>query len=152
VKAVIFAHLPPDDPGAFALELQPGGDVGFVIQISDNNLVPSLERAADGETEQAKERRGIHSEGYLSGVARVDENSHTPSSALNDCVDLHAPRVAPAALHIAVQKVTIHCIENNLGDLGTSGIIEEDEVRFLMKRRKLRTNFIAREVNSIGPE
>jgi hypothetical protein len=73
VQIVVVAHLPPDDFGAFALKLQPGGDIGFVVEFGDDDLVAGPERAADRETEQAKERRGVHAEGNLVGVACVDE-------------------------------------------------------------------------------
>jgi hypothetical protein len=56
MKIVVFAHLPPDDLGAFALKLEPGGDIGFVVEFGDHDLVANSERATDCETEQAEER------------------------------------------------------------------------------------------------
>src|SRR5882762_2696570 len=62
VKVVIFTHLPPDDPGPLAFELQPCGDIGFVVKVGDDDFVAVLQSATDGEAEQPKERRGIHAE------------------------------------------------------------------------------------------
>ncbi len=50
MKIVVFAHLPPHDLGSFALQLQPGGDIRFVVEFGNNDLVAGLESAADRET------------------------------------------------------------------------------------------------------
>jgi hypothetical protein len=67
-------------------------------------------------------------------------------------VDLHAPGVASAALHITVQQMAVDRIEHDLRNLRPGGIIEEDEARLLMERRKERTDSFAREGDDTGCE
>jgi hypothetical protein len=47
VKIVVFAHIPPDDLCAFSFKLQPGGDIGFVVELRDDDLVTSPQGPAD---------------------------------------------------------------------------------------------------------
>src|SRR5580704_2795124 len=150
VKVVIFTHLPPDNPGPFALKLQPGGDIGFVVKVCDDDLVAGLEGATDRQAEQTKERRGVHAESDLVAIARVDQSGDALPGSRDGCVDFHAPGVASAALHVAVQKMTIDRVENALGNLRASTVIEEDEAWLLSERRKERTESIASEVDSLG--
>jgi len=75
----------------------------------------------------------------------MDEVSHTRASACNGCVDFHAPGVASAALHIAVQKVAVDRVDDHLRNLRTGGVVEEGKVRFLMERGKERTDSFGRE-------
>ena len=131
VKVVIFTHLPPDNPGPFALKLQPCGDIGFVVEVRDDDLVAGLEGATDREAEQTKERRGVHAESDLVAIARVDQSGDALAGARDGCVDFHALGVASAALHVAVQKMTIDRVENDLGNLRASAVIEEDEAWLL---------------------
>ena len=67
-----------------------------------------------------------------SRVARVDQGGDALAGARDGCVDFHAPGVASAALHVAVQKMTIDRVENTLGNLRAGAIIEEDEARLLV--------------------
>jgi len=46
MKIVIFAHLPPHDLGSLALQLQPGGDIRFVVDVA---AVAKLAHAAGAE-------------------------------------------------------------------------------------------------------
>jgi hypothetical protein len=48
------------------------------------------------------------------------------------CVDFHAPGVASATLHVAMQKVIVYRVENNLRNLRAGAIIEEDEAGLLV--------------------
>jgi hypothetical protein len=123
VKVVIFTHPPPDNLCPFALKLQPCGDIGLVIEISDNDLIARPEGAADCEAEQSEERGCVHAKGNLIGVTCMEQVSYTRASACNRRVDFHALGVASAALHIAVQKMPVDRIENNLRNLRTGGVI-----------------------------
>src|SRR5271154_3306577 len=102
MKVVVLAHLPPDNPGAFALQLQPGSDIGFVVEIGDDYLVASLEGAADREAEQAKKGGGVHAEGDLVVVPRIDKGGDAVACTCDGRVDFNALGIASAALHVAV--------------------------------------------------
>jgi hypothetical protein len=150
VKVVIFTHIPPDNPGPFALKLQPCGDIGFVVKVRDDDLVAGLECATDRQAEQTKERRCVHAESDLVAIAGVDQSGDALAGSSDGCVDFHAPGVASAALYVAVQKMTIDGVENALGNLRASTVIEEDEAWLLGEGRKERTESIASEVDSLG--
>jgi hypothetical protein len=47
MQIVVFPHLPPSDLRPLALKLQPGRDIGFVVEIGDDNLITNSERTAD---------------------------------------------------------------------------------------------------------
>ena len=75
-----------------------------MVEFGDDDFVANSECAADCETEQAEERSGVHAESDLVGVSRVDKVGHTLSRARNHWhVYFHAPGVASAALHVAMQ-------------------------------------------------
>jgi hypothetical protein len=49
-----------------------------------------------------------------------------------------------------MQQVTVDRVENNLGDLRAGCVIEENEARLLVERRKERTDSIRREGDGSG--
>jgi hypothetical protein len=62
----------------------PCGDIGFVVEVRDHDLVAGLEDAADREAEQAEERGGIHPERNLVRVSRVDQRGDALAGACDD--------------------------------------------------------------------
>ena len=76
MQPAVVSNLPPDNarPGAF--ERDPGGDVGLVIQIADDNFGPGAKRLPDREADRPDERRRIQSECNLVGRAGVDERGN----------------------------------------------------------------------------
>ena len=97
--------------------------------------------ATDRQAEQAEERGGVHAESDLVRVPCVDEVGHTLARARDSRVDFHALGVATAALHIAMQQMTIDRVKNYLGNLRAGGIIEEDEARLLDAARERANGF-----------
>ena len=51
----IFTHLPPANLNTPVLEREPGGDVGFVIEVADDNLAPVIHDLDQRQADQADE-------------------------------------------------------------------------------------------------
>jgi len=58
--------------------------------------------------------------------------------------------VASASLHIAVQKVAVDRVEDDLRNLRAGGVIEEDEGGLLTERGKQRPDAIGRKGDGSG--
>jgi len=74
-------------------------------------------------------RGGVHAEGNLVTVPRVDQDAHAIGGASDGVVHLHTLGVASASLHIAVQKMA----EDRVDDL-----------------RNLRDVLVIEQVNKAG--
>ena len=57
------------------LQRQPGGDVGFVVHIGHDNLVPLVERLSDRQTHQPNEGSGVHAKRDFARIARIHQIS-----------------------------------------------------------------------------
>ena len=90
VQIAVLAHAPPFELRAGRLQRQPGGDVGVVIHVGDDDLVTFAEHLADAEADQADERGGVHAEADLGRAARVDQQRHAFARVGDRLVDLDA--------------------------------------------------------------
>ena len=75
-------------------------------------------------------------------MSRVDEDAHAVTSASDGVVHLDAFGVAPASLHVVVQKMVVDRVEDDLRNLRAGGVIEKDEGGLLIERGKLRPDAI----------
>jgi hypothetical protein len=62
VQRAVVAHAPPAELGAERCERKPGGDVGLVIEVGDDDLIALGERLAHGQADQTDERSRIQAE------------------------------------------------------------------------------------------
>ena len=79
MQVAVVAHPPPAKAGAERREREPGGDVGLVIEVGDDDLVALAERLAHGQADQADEGGRIHAEGDLVRIARIDQGGDAGS-------------------------------------------------------------------------
>jgi hypothetical protein len=75
-------------------------------------------------------RGSVQAEGNLVAVSHVDQGAHAIAGASGGVVLLHTLGVAPAALHIALQKMAVDRVEDDLRNLRAVGVIEQDEGGF----------------------
>jgi hypothetical protein len=78
----------------------------------------------------------VHAEGNLVTVSRVDQDAHAIAGASGGVVLLHTLGAASASLHIAVQKMAVDRVEDDLRNLRAVGVIEHDEGGLLIERGK----------------
>ena len=123
----VLAHPPPLELRADLLELEPGRDVGVVVHVGDDDLVPLAERLADREAHHADERRRVHAEADFRRVRGVDQDRDALARVRDRLIDQPALVVAPAALDIVVEKMVVDRVEHALRDLRAGGVVEEDE-------------------------
>ena len=83
-------------------------------------------------------------------MSRVDQDAPAIAGASDGVVRLHAIRVASASLHIAVQKMAVDRVEDDLRNLRAGGVIEEDEGGLLIERGKQRPDAIGRKGDGSG--
>jgi hypothetical protein len=127
VETSIVSHAPPGKPGACGGQRKPSGDVGFVIHIRQDDLVPVHQSLANGQTHQADERGSVHAEGDFAGIAGVQQDRNALSCFSNCAIHLFALLVPATALNIAIQQVVVHGIKNALGNLGARRVVKIDE-------------------------
>ena len=101
VQVAVLAHLPPENFCAIFFKRHPGGDVGLVIHVGNNNFVALTESLSDRKTNQANEGGGVHSERNFAGVACIQEIGDALARVCNCRVNLLALRIAAAALNVA---------------------------------------------------
>ena len=118
------------------LQRQPGGDVGVVVHVGDDDLVALAEHLADAEADQADERGGVHAEADFRRAVGVDQQRDALARLGDRLVDRDAAAIAAAALHIVGDQMMGHRVEHALRDLRAGGIVEEDEVAGLLQRRE----------------
>jgi hypothetical protein len=83
--------------------------------------------------------RGVHAEGNLVTVSRVDQDAHAIAGASDGVVHLHTLGVASASLHIAVQKMGVDRVEDDLRNLrDVVGVVEQEKGGLLTERGKQR--------------
>src|SRR6185369_1814315 len=117
-----------------------------MIEIADHDFVPCTEAFGERQTYDPDERRRIHTECDLIRFAGVDEERHVFPGTLNGCVDLDAPTIASATLHVARNQMVSHSIKHNLGYLRACTVVEEDELFAVIKRGKLLTYPLCRKI------
>ena len=123
----IVPHLPPNESCSVPFQRQPGGDVGFVIHIGYDNLVPLTERLSDRQTHQPNEGSGVHAKSDFARIASVHKISDALPCARNRRVHFTAFGVAPASLHIALEEMMIHCVQHDLRNLRACCVVEKNE-------------------------
>jgi hypothetical protein len=80
-------------------------------------------------------RGGVHAEGNLVTVARVDQDAHAIAGASDGVVHLHTLGVASASLHIAVQKMAVDRVKDDLRNLRDVVVVVEQEKGGLLTER-----------------
>src|ERR1700683_3463088 len=100
-----------------------------MIHIRDDDLIALFQVLPDGEAHDTDEGSCVHAEGDFVRISGIEKKCHVVAGARNRCIDFLAPRVPTTALHVSLEQVTIDSIEYDLGNLGTSRIIKEDELR-----------------------
>ena len=145
MQIAVLAHLPPFELRAGRLQRQPGGDVGVVVHVGDDDLVTLAEHLADAEADQADERGRVHAEADLGRVARVDQQRDAFARIGNRLVDLDAVAVAAAALDVVVDQMAGHRVEHALRDLRAGGVVEEDEIAGPLQGGEHRADGLDRE-------
>ena len=145
MQIAVLAHAPPDDLRAGRLQRQPGGDVGVVVHVGDDDLVALAEHLADAEADQPDERGGVHAEADFGRAVGIDQQRHALARLGDRLVDLDAAAVAAAALDIVVDEMVGHRVEHALRDLRAGGVVEEDEVAGPPQRREHRADGLDRK-------
>ena len=136
MQIAVLAHPPPFEFCARRLQRQPGGDVGVVVHVGDDDLVAFRQHLADAEADQADEGGGIHTEADFLRPISVDQQGDAFARLRHRLVDLYAASIAAAALHIVADEMVGDGVEHALRYLRAGRIVEEDEVAGLLQRRE----------------
>ena len=140
VKIRVLAHLPPDEFRAVPLQRQPRRHVRFVVHVGQYDFVANAERLPNRFADESNERRRVHPEGNFTWIARVQEISNTLPSSRDRSVDFLALCIPPASLHVAIQQVSIDCVQHILGNLRSGRVVEKYEGRLAMQGREKGTD------------
>ncbi len=116
-----------------------------MIEIRHDDLIPFLQRQADGETDRPDEGRGIHTESNFFRTPRIHESRYALPRAGNRSVDGDALRIASTALHVMIEQVAIDSVQHRLRHLRAGGIVEEDKMARALQSRKLRAQGLRRK-------
>jgi hypothetical protein len=81
VQRAVVAPAPPDDARAGALEGEPGGHVGLVIDLADDDFRPRAQRLADGEADRADMNEVAFRPKAISSALRALTNAATLARA-----------------------------------------------------------------------
>jgi hypothetical protein len=128
VQTAVLALAPPLEGRAHGGQGQPGGDVGVVVEVGDDDLAAvRLQRLADGQADHADERGGVHAEADFMRIIGVEEGADLDPSLGDHTIDLYALGVAAATLHVMVDQVMLHRVQHVLRQLGAGGVVEENE-------------------------
>ncbi len=78
MKPAIVSKMPPQNLRAFALQGQPDGNVGFVVEIGHDDFAAGVspsdrQRLANGQADEAHERGGVHAKRNFVGMPRVHQ-------------------------------------------------------------------------------
>ena len=145
VEVAVLAHAPPLEGRSQRLQRQPGGDIGVVVHVGDDDLAARRQHLADAEADEADERGGVHAEADFGRVTGVDQQRHA-FARIGDClVDGDAAGIAAAALHVVGNEMVGDGVEHVLRDLRAGGVVHEDEVAGPPQRRKQRTDRVHRK-------
>ena len=116
-------------------ELEPGRDVGVVVELRAEDLVAGPEIARDRPRERERERRHVRAEDDL--VPAQPRNR--PATSRERCVELlgaAARLVRPARVRVRGAVVVRDRVDHLVGDLRPAGAVEEHEVA--LERREAR--------------
>ena len=127
VERAIITHFPPANLDAAALESEPGGDVGFVVEIGDDDFAAVSQNFGEGEADDADEGCSVHAEGDFGRIACVEEHGDGFAGLLDALIHGLAFGVASAALDVVTDEMVTHGVEGDLGDLGSGAVVEKDE-------------------------
>lgn len=145
MEITVVAHPPPFEFRAGRLQRQPGGDVGVMVHVGDDDLVTLLKHLADAEADKTDERGGVHAETDFRRTIGIDQQRHAFTRVGDRLIDCDAAAVAAATLHIMRDQMVGHRVEHALRDLRTGGIVHEDEVAGLPQGWKHGADRVDRE-------
>jgi hypothetical protein len=129
MQAAVVAHPPPSDRRPRPFQGPPGGDVGLVVEVGDDDLVAVLgERLADREADEPDEGGGVHAQAHLPRVVGAQEGRDLGPRLRHHAIDLDALGVAAAALDVVLHQMAVDLVEGGVGDLGAGGVVEEHEI------------------------
>ena len=146
VQRAVGAHPPPDDLGAVGLQRQPGGDVGVVIHVGDDDFVALAEHLGDAEAHQPDEGGGIEPEGNFLRPVGIDEQADAFARLLEIAVDPLAVLVFRHALDIEIDEMIGDCVDDALRHLRAAGIFKENEIAGLADGGEHGPDLIDRKV------
>ncbi len=151
MQAAVCADLPPCELRAHLLEYEPGGDVCFVVEVRDNDLVARAQRLPHGQADQPDEGSSIHAERDFLGSPRIDERGDAGAGTSDGGVHCHALRVAPSPLHVVSDQVMIHRIQHDLRYLCARSVVEKDGAAGLFQCGELLAQGCRRKVRHRTP-
>ena len=153
VQPMVLAHPPPGNPRARLRQLQPGGDVGVVVEVGHYDLVArSGEGLAERQADQADEAGGVHAEGHFAGIVGSQERRDPLPRCGDDPVHLHTLGIGPAALDVEVEQMRRHPLQHLARRLGAGGVVEIDERRGAGEGREPAAHGLDREGHGAGWE
>src|SRR5262245_38360550 len=126
-RGILVADLPPADLCPMLLERQPGCDIGFVINVSNDDLRSKAHDLRHAQADHANERSGIHAKCDFVGRGCVQKDGHAFARSLNSGIHLQAVAVLSATLHIAQDQVLLYGVEYGLRNLCARAIVKENK-------------------------
>src|SRR3569832_301022 len=116
--------MPPANHRAVALQREPCGNIGFVIEIADHDLPTISETLSNGKADQANEGSSIHSKSDFVWVSGIEKSGNC-LAGMSDCgVDFPALAIWPSTLHISCQQMMVDRVEHPLRNLRAGSIVE----------------------------
>ncbi len=108
---------------ALSLEGPPGVDVGVMVELRHDDLVPGSPPAAEGPREMERERRHVRAESDLVGRS-LDEVRQRQTGGGDRLVGLLARRVEPVRVGVVAEEVFVHGRDDGPRDLRASRPVE----------------------------
>ena len=141
-SAVLPSDLDPANPNAaLSLELQPGRDVGVVIQACDHHFVAGLQGSTDGSAHGKGQSRHVLAEDHLRRVVGAQKVGRGGVGLGQDGVALLARGECALVVGVAALEVGLHGVDGPARHLRAAGAVQVD-VRtasvIAAERRELR--------------
>jgi len=118
-------NAPNDDAPLF--EIEPRADIGVVIEIAHDDLVPRAQRTRDGVTEGVRERRHVRPEDDLVRRRATEERRAQQPGARHQRVRALAGEERAVHVGVGPREIVAHRLLDLARHLGAGGIVEEGD-------------------------
>lgn len=144
----------PHGDSAVADQGTPGGDVGVVIQLRDNDFIPRTPGATERTGEVEGKRCHVESERDLIGRSTEEIGIRRPSMR-DELIGLVTRGIRPVRVGVVVAEIVHHGVDNGRGNLGSARPVEvRDRPTAVTARecRKLSANLTQSASGESGDE
>ena len=139
-RAVPLPYGDAADHHAALLEREPGADIGIVIEIAHDHLIPRRQQAGESAADRVRERGHVRAEHDLRRRPGVDERRHELPRARDQMIGALTRGKRAVAIGISRREIVRHRRLHPGRHLGARGVVEVGHRRTTERepeRRKL---------------